>query len=342
MYYKTADERGVQLNEAFTIISNVTERDGVELSRTEGTGYGYKLVREGNQIRAIGSDESRYFHPISLKAWGHQTLQSDFVQKLPNPKRALNAFLSDVEAMYVGGAGRIYMLSRVTNGNQELLEVSPLSNSIQLVQQDHRISFVAQGSTPARVFELDNSVFNSVPRDTQWSIGFSEKSTGSILLANETRTLLTLIEREKNGGILFTNIVIADALFKLKEGKYKYAFLHEDYTVNTSFLMPTRNFACAELTQAYYDRQREAGIEMASSIILGIIQSYTNYSSTTMSGHAYSYQAGDLYVASGQATTYDYSYIGDRAEDVLRTVVQGGKSTSDIKRVMAQYDCVIP
>ncbi len=341
VYIQTAKERGVSLNEPFTIISQVTERDGVEISRSEGANLGYQLVQEGHQINVSSPNGTRHFHLINLQQWANQTLNSDFIKKLDNPSHVLGQFLSDVEAIYVGGQGRVYMQSIALGGNQKILEVRPENKFIWLKQKARTVSIKFKNNI-SKTFSLDESVFNSIPRDSQWTIAFSDAVSGAILLSNDTRTMFTLIENQAGGGTLFSNFAIEDGLFELKNGKYKYVVLREDYTVETAFLMPTRNFACAELTQAYYDKQLEAGIQIASSVILGIIQSYTNYSSTTMSGHAYSYNTGDTYVGSGHATTYDYRYIGDRAGEVLNAAAIAGKSSHEIKRVMAQYSCVIP
>lgn len=341
VYYKSAESRGVSLNETFTVISTVKERDGVQVGRTGNTDYRYKLTQDGRQIRMDGGKGSSYFYPISLQEWRQQAINYDFIKKLPNPEKAMDSFLGDVSSMYVGGSGRIYMRSRVKNGKQEILDLPGSMKHVQIIQKDRSISLALQGII-IRTFVRDDSVFNTIPRDNQWALGFTESASGAVLLSNATRTLLTVIESDKKGAFIFTNFLIEDGLFKLKEGKFKYSFLSEDNTVETAFLMPTRNFTCAELTQHYYDKQLEAGVQIASSILLGIIQSYVEYSSTTMSGNAYSYQTGNTYSYSGGSTTHDYSYVGERAGEVMGAIAYGALSTIEIKRLMRDNNCIIP
>lgn len=341
VYYRSAKERGLSVNEPFTIIANVLEKDGIEISRREDTNYGYRITQNGNRFELSGATETRSFYPVSLSKWKQQTLNSEFVLKLDNPRRAVDAFLSDVVAYYVGGQARIFMKSAVMKGNQQILPINPEDKYLRLNQGEERIIVDKPGGNH-RVFRSNPDVMATINAGDEWTHAFTEDTTGAILLSNETRTVFTLIENGINNSIVFTNILIEDGLFELSEGKFKYSMLHEDYSVETAFLMPSRNFTCARLLQAYRDKQLEAGIQIASSVILGIIQSYTNYTSTTMSGHAYSYNTGNTYVASGYATTYDYRYIGERASEVISATAIAGKSTYEIKRLMQQYDCKLP
>lgn len=146
-----------------------------------------------------------------------------------------------------------------------------------------------------------------------------------------------------------------EILKSYSKGVYRLSVNSQDKDLAYDFL-PTKNFICADLIKQYASVRQRQGEALAKTVLLGVIQAYTSYSVTTYSGTSTSSYNG-VYSDSfgggswsgygssyytGYSKTYDYSFIGDRAKDILDIAFSPSATISNIKAALINNGCKIP
>jgi len=139
------------------------------------------------------------------------------------------------------------------------------------------------------------------------------------------------------------------------KGVYRLAVNSQDKDLAYDF-PPTKNFICVDLIKQYASVRQKQGEALAKTVLLGVIQAYTSYSVTTYSGTSTSSYNG-VYSDSfgggswsgygssyytGYSKTYDYSFIGDRAKDILDIAFSPAATISNIEAALINNGCKVP
>ncbi|MCG7549043.1 hypothetical protein [Pseudoalteromonas sp. Of7M-16] len=146
-----------------------------------------------------------------------------------------------------------------------------------------------------------------------------------------------------------------EILKSYSKGVYRLAVVSQDKALAYDFL-PTKNFICADLIKQYASVRQRQGKAIATTVLLGLIQSYTNYSVTTHHGSSTSSYSGiynDSFGRgswsgygsshySGYSKTYNYSFIADRAKDILDIAFSPGATIDNIEAALTNNGCKIP
>lgn len=146
-----------------------------------------------------------------------------------------------------------------------------------------------------------------------------------------------------------------EMLKSYSKGVYRLAVVSQDKVLAYDFL-PTKNFICADLIKQYASVRKRQGEAIAKTVLLGLIQSYTSYSVTTYSGSSTSSYSGvysDSFgrgswsgygssYYSGYSQTYDYSFIGDRAKDILDIAFSPNATIENIEAALINNGCKVP
>ncbi|MEJ2912920.1 hypothetical protein [Pseudoalteromonas sp. C12FD-1] len=141
----------------------------------------------------------------------------------------------------------------------------------------------------------------------------------------------------------------------LTKNVYRFAIVKPTHTEAFDFL-PTRNFICADLTKQYASIRQAQGIALAKNIVLGLVQAYTSFSTTTTTGQLNSSYSGVYNDSWGHGTwsgygtghysgfsqTYDYSFIGDRAADLLNLAFSPNAKLNTVETALDQNQCETP
>lgn len=148
--------------------------------------------------------------------------------------------------------------------------------------------------------------------------GFSDKDVmgWDEFYASTDKTLFAAIQRTKQIGLL-----------SLKGG---------DERTDIAFY-PSRYLACKKLALMKQTKDAAVMASLVKTALVAGVQSYTSYSTSSSQGNINSQYGNFGYT--GNTTTRDYSWAGDRASDALDTVFSGGADTQSINAAWNSMNC---
>ncbi|QHJ14072.1 hypothetical protein FX988_04354 (plasmid) [Paraglaciecola mesophila] len=120
--------------------------------------------------------------------------------------------------------------------------------------------------------------------------------------------------------------------------------------------LPTKNFICADLTKQYASIRQAQGIELAKTLVLRLVQAYTSFTSTNLSGTSGTTYTGIYNDSWGQGSwvgygtshfngysrANDYSFIGNRATDLLDLAFSPNANIKSVETALEINQCEIP
>ena len=100
---------------------------------------------------------------------------------------------------------------------------------------------------------------------------------------------------------------------------------------------PSRYLACKKLALMKQTQDAAVMASLVKTALVAGVQSYTSYSTSSSQGNINSQYGNFGYT--GNTTTRDYSWAGDRASDALDTVFSGSADTQSINAAWNSMNC---
>ncbi len=311
------------------MMKRVLDLKGKELSKNYDTGIQSWITDMGVKIIYVEGDKTYEFFEAE---------RSD-------------KFHKDWDRVYYSDACIVYE-SKIQKDKKVISKKVRPNLSARITDRGYEIEYIEKGETLIFL----KAKFSVAPHE-DWGKIYYTKDKKFGMLKSTKKNIYRLFYRDTSGNDRTYDFGPHYGMVKSTQ-KAAYRFWHVDKNnqIQSFDFLPTVNFICADLIKAYGNVQIQQGIEIASTLLLGLVQSYTNYTETTYTGVASSTYSGVYRDAFGTGTwngygtsnfsaysrTYDYSFIGERAEDLLNSIFTGSASLGQIKNAMIENGCKCP
>ena len=311
------------------IMKRTLELEGKELSKTYDTGAQAWITDNGQTL---------------IYSQGNKTY--DFLQTERNPD-----FHEDWDKVYYSKK-YIVLESQIKKKNKTITKKTRPNISAEIIDNGHELTYFEKG----KLLTFMPAELPAVHHE-DWDKFYNTKDKIYGIFKSTKKGIYRLFYKDKNGNDrLYDFSPVYGMLKSTSKAIYRLWYVDQNRIVHSFDYLPTINFICADLTKAYGNVQVQQGIEIASTILLGLIQSYTSYTESTYSGVAYSSYSGVYRDAFGTGSwngygttnfsaysrTYDYSFVGERTSDLLNSIFKGNASLAQIKSVMQKNKCKCP
>ena len=181
-------------------------------------------------------------------------------------------------------------------------------------------NFAESSEKASAVFNGETTILTKVdnPMELKTLAGWNSKDIAhwSDVYFSEDKTVYGVVQRKKQ-------IVL---LGHLRDGtRTDYAFY------------PSRYLACKKLALMKQTQDAAVMASLVKTALVAGVQSYTSYSTSSSQGNINSQYGNFGYT--GNTTTRDYSWAGDRASDALETVFSGSTDAQSLNAAWNSMNC---